>query len=117
MLTDGYLCIIQRGNLFPKRLLQFIVKFSDELILLIFRRLQSVCYICPQAEEAFGERLCLNGFATIGMLTEVFKVIAPVEYLESLLMLASSIDVLAQTGTSTYHLHELDFRPYLLEEY
>ena len=51
------------------------------------------------------------------MLTEVFKVVAPVEYLESLLMLTSSIDVLAQTGTPTYHLHELDFRPHLLEEH
>ena len=116
MLTDGYLRIVQRLHLFTKHLLQFIVQALGESILLMLVTLEGIGYIRTQAEQAFGERLRLHRLATVRMLAEVLEVVTPVEYLEILLVLTHAINVFTQTGATPYHLHELDFRPYPLEE-
>ena len=51
------------------------------------------------------------------MFTEILEVAAIVEDLESALVFAGAIDVLTQSGASTYHLDKLDLRPHLFEKH
>ncbi len=110
LLADGcHLLMEQRLQL----IMQLLVKF----LLLMLGALQFPGNIQAQAEEAVGERFAVGWMNVVALLREEVEIAAPVEDVELLLVFVRTEKVLAETGSSAYHLLELDLRLDDLEEY
>ena len=97
--------------------LQLIMQLLVKFLLLMLGALQLLGNIQAQAEEPVGERFAVGWMNVVALLREEIEISAPVEDVEFLLVFARAEKVLAETGSSTYHLLKFYLRLDDLEEY
>ena len=97
--------------------LQLIMQLLVKFLLLMLGALQLLGNIQAQAEEPVGERFAVGWMNVVALLREEIEIAAPVEDVEFLLVFARTEKVLAETGSSAYHLLKLNLRLDNLEEY
>ena len=100
-----------------EQILRLVIVASCEFLFLILNALQFVEDVEANLEQSLRQRSSSHTVSTVGMGIEVFKVATVVEDDKVRLILALSEEVIAQTCSSTDHLHKLDLALYGLEEH
>ena len=102
-------------DLFAQSLLQLVVQSSGIIVLLPLLMLELEGDVHTKPEEPLRQGLYAHRLLTVGILFEILEIPAPVEDIETLLILSAE-DSRTQSGATANHLPELDFTLDDLEE-